>query len=67
MSEVLVQMARSGWINHKEGPAGFESPVDVLQNLGWVSEVVSLQALLRPWPRSERYPVPKAVLLSWRR
>src|SRR5829696_8556792 len=40
MSEVLVQMARSGWIKHKEGPGGFQSPVDVLQNLGWVSEVV---------------------------
>ena len=40
MSEVLVQMARSGWIKHKEGPSGFQSPVDVLQNLGWVSEVV---------------------------
>src|SRR5215203_5269441 len=33
-------MARSGWIKHKEGPAGFQSPVDVLQNLRWVSEVV---------------------------
>jgi hypothetical protein len=40
MLEVLVQVARSGRVYHEDGPTGLQCPVDVLQNLRRVSQVV---------------------------